>query len=192
MTRLKLVMIFVLLSVSAAWASPSCLTLHQARAKYPDSYLSWRGDHCWYNGERARRHHRHRHRDPEPETRDAAPPPAPAPMAAPVPLPMSRPAPPPAPSSADVGTSTPDLAPEAQFQNRWPAQVLQAVYRTPDPPQLELAPPAGNSTATAYVIVLLILLIALGGAVFGEEIVLKLVQRPTLFDNRSPFDVRIL
>jgi hypothetical protein len=33
----------------------SCMTLRQARAKWPTTYLSWHGDHCWTTGERRRR-----------------------------------------------------------------------------------------------------------------------------------------
>jgi hypothetical protein len=37
---------------------PECLTKQQARKKWPDSYLSWRGNHCWFRKERHKKHER--------------------------------------------------------------------------------------------------------------------------------------
>ena len=38
----------LLVTAGYASASPSCMTLHEAREVWPNTYLSWRGDHCWF------------------------------------------------------------------------------------------------------------------------------------------------
>ena len=38
--------------VSSARASPSCMTYREAREVWPNTYLFWRGEHCWTAGNR--------------------------------------------------------------------------------------------------------------------------------------------
>jgi hypothetical protein len=49
--KLALALIVTLLAAFPALASPSCMTKHEARARYQTSYLYWRSEHhCWYAG----------------------------------------------------------------------------------------------------------------------------------------------
>lgn len=69
------VLAVILAGVSAAAASPSCRTLHEAREVYPTKYLSWRGDHCWgdLHGARHGEHHARRAAVPLPRARPDVP-----------------------------------------------------------------------------------------------------------------------
>jgi hypothetical protein len=54
--RFSLALIVMLLAAFPALASPSCMTKHEARARYPTTWLYWHTErHCWDN-------HRGRHR----------------------------------------------------------------------------------------------------------------------------------
>jgi hypothetical protein len=64
MRRIVLLILMTLI-VTPALASPSCMTLHEARAEHGGKWLYWHGEgHCWdASGRRhhmltARRHHR--------------------------------------------------------------------------------------------------------------------------------------
>jgi hypothetical protein len=54
-----------------AHASPSCMSLHEARAVHPHEYLSWHGEHCWSDqrGGISRHERRHVERVPLPQRR---------------------------------------------------------------------------------------------------------------------------
>jgi hypothetical protein len=55
--KFALALIVTLLAAFPALASPSCMTKHEARARYQTSYLYWRTEHhCWYAGHESRRH----------------------------------------------------------------------------------------------------------------------------------------
>src|ERR1700744_3337743 len=46
--RTATIFVFVLLAVSPAYASKSCMTQAEARAQFATSHLYWHGpDHCW-------------------------------------------------------------------------------------------------------------------------------------------------
>ena len=49
--RFALALIVTLLAAFPALASPSCMTKHEARARYQTTWISWRTEHhCWYAG----------------------------------------------------------------------------------------------------------------------------------------------
>lgn len=49
--RFALALIATLFAAFPALASPSCMTKHEARARYQTSWISWRTEHhCWYAG----------------------------------------------------------------------------------------------------------------------------------------------
>jgi hypothetical protein len=53
--RVAFGMALAFLGMSACRASP-CMTLHEARQVWPNTYLSWHGEHCWF----AKGHREHR------------------------------------------------------------------------------------------------------------------------------------
>lgn len=168
--RVYFVAIAFVLIASTAQASPSCMTLREARAIYPGVHLHWKGNHCWFN----------RSARGAPRARPAVAPRVIAPVVIPIPTPR--------PEIQDSGAPAPDLpAPQVQIVRRWPAEVMSEALtdRWPDirPPRVAEppAPVEQRSTAAVYLTIFVIVLLALFAHLFGDEALHRLSQRRSLF-----------